>query len=235
MAHGAGQAILQLDVSYGVDWTPLRKQPPVDAFDLEVREYYSMFGNKSHCTIQVCARWINEKESDQSSATVIEIEVPTGYVAFQIELEKSIRDAQVKKTFPSLRDVIGGHGDVFAKKTVWFFDYIPANRSCFTYQMKRWYPVANLTNVRMATIYELYQPERFQMVMFNSTVNSLDICEVCGSYQCPYCPIYSSSPSLNLPPVGALLAVLVFNYVSQVFHVSIPIFSFVLRRSVCET
>ncbi|XP_069938701.1 CD109 antigen [Cherax quadricarinatus] len=234
VAHGAGQAILQLDVSYGVDWTPLKKQPPVDAFELEVREFYTPFGNKSHCNIKVCARWINYKEAEQSSATVIEIEVPTGYVAFQIDLERSIHEAQITKTFPSLRDVIGGHGDVFAKKTVWFFDYIPSNKSCFTYLMKRWYPVANLTNVRMATIYELYQPERFQMVMFNSTVNSLDICEVCGSYQCPYCPIYSSSPSINFPPLGVLLALAIFTYVYQSLPVTWPIFNALFMTSVCK-
>lgn len=55
---------------------------------------------------------------------MIEVEVPTGYVAFQIDLERSIHEAQVTRSFPSLRDVIGGHGDTFAKKTVWFFDYV---------------------------------------------------------------------------------------------------------------
>ena len=32
------------------------------------------------------------------------------------------------------------------------------------------------------------------MQMVNSTVlHVLNICEVCGSYQCPYCPFYSSA------------------------------------------
>ena len=169
VANGAGQAILQLDVSYGVDWTNLKKQPPVEAFELTIDEDFSKFGNKSHCVVTICARcvcvyvclcvyvcecvcvglfvgflyflfishltehtsscfppfrWINTLESETSSATVIEIEVPTGYVAFQIDLERSIHEAQVSRSFPSLRDVIGGHGDTFAKKTVWFFDYV---------------------------------------------------------------------------------------------------------------
>ncbi|XP_042213472.1 CD109 antigen-like [Homarus americanus] len=226
VANGAGQAILQLDVSFGIDWTELKKQPPIDAFDLTVYEHFLPARNKSVCNVTVCARWTNTKESYQSSATAIEIEVPTGYVAFQIDLEKSIHAAQVDRTFPTVRDVLGGHGDVFAKKVVWFFDYIPSNETwCFHYLMKRWYPVANLTDVRMATIYELYQPERFQMVMFNSTVGSLDICEVCGSYQCPYCPIYSSGPSLNLPPLGILLSVAIVTYIYQVLPVTFPLFS----------
>jgi CD109 antigen len=33
------------------------------------------------------------------------------------------------------------------------------------------------------------------MIIFNSTpLYVLDICEVCGSYQCPYCPYFSGSP-----------------------------------------
>ncbi|XP_047481542.1 CD109 antigen-like [Penaeus chinensis] len=221
VAHGAGQAILQLDVSYGIDWTDLKKQPPVDAFKMVINERYSKFRNKSICNVEICARWTNLDESPQSSATVIEVEIPTGYVAFQLDLERSIQQAQFSGNFPSLRDVIGGHGDTFAKKTVWFFDYIPGNTTwCFQYVMKRWYPVANLTRVRMATIYEQYQPERFQMVMLNSTVNTLDVCEVCGSYQCPYCPIYSSAPSLNLPNIGFLISVALLTYVYQVFSES---------------
>lgn len=74
-------------------------------------------------------------ESDTSSATVIEVEVPTGYVAFQIDLERSIRQAQRNRTFPSLRDVIGGHGDTFAKKTVWFFDYVSVGMAVLLVKM----------------------------------------------------------------------------------------------------
>ena len=37
--------------------------------------------------------------------------------------------------------------------------------------------------------------EHFEMQVFNATpLYVLDICEVCGSYQCPYCPYFSASP-----------------------------------------
>lgn len=52
--------------------------------------------------------------------------------------------------------------------------------------------------------------ERFQMVLINSTTNSLDICEVCGSYQCPYCPAYNSAQRGSLPQVVLLLFAAVF-------------------------
>ncbi|XP_050713228.1 CD109 antigen-like isoform X2 [Eriocheir sinensis] len=210
-ATGEGQAILQLDIEYGVDWSDFKKEPPVKAFEFSVQEYYSKFGNKSHCEVRVCARWLNTKEAEYSSSTVIELENPTGYVAYQPDLKRMMKAAQTSGTFPTLRDSIGGHGDTFAKQTVFFVDYLPSNETwCFTYTIKRWYPVANLTRIRSAKIFEHYQPERFQMVLINSTINSLDICEVCGSYQCPYCPAYSSTLRCSPPQVALLLFVAVF-------------------------
>lgn len=38
--------------------------------------------------------------------------------------------------------------------------------------------------------------EHFEMFIFNATpLYVLDICEVCGSYQCPYCPYFSGAPT----------------------------------------
>ncbi|CAL4102803.1 unnamed protein product [Meganyctiphanes norvegica] len=214
-AHGTGQAILQLDVSWGIDWETMKKQPPVESFDLVITERYPRFGNRSVGNIEICARWVNTDEAPTSSATVIEIENPTGYVAYQLDLERSIYSAQVNKTFPSLKDVIGGNGDVHARKTVWFFDYIPGNESwCFKYKIRRWYPVANMTRIRMATIYEQHQPERFQMILVNHTLDFLDVCEACASYQCPYCPIYSHAGTHHQHALGtaALLLFLTVLY-----------------------
>ncbi|ROT65787.1 hypothetical protein C7M84_016234 [Penaeus vannamei] len=245
VAHGAGQAILQLDVSYGIDWTDLKKQPPVDAFKMVINERYSKFRNKSICNVEICARitfflanvltvlslpfppTLVPAQMDQLGGVAPELgrgdrgRGPDGLRGLPARPRKEHLSCADERELPSLRDVIGGHGDTFARKTVWFFDYIPGNTTwCFEYVMKRWYPVANLTRVRMATIYEQYQPERFQMVMLNSTVNTLDVCEVCGSYQCPYCPIYSSAPSLNLPNVGFLISVALVTYAYQVFSES---------------
>ncbi|MCL4126393.1 UNVERIFIED_CONTAM: hypothetical protein GTU68_060202 [Idotea baltica] len=202
VGRGAGQAILQLDVGYGVDWYGVKKLPPVDAFDMTVRERFSIFGNKSVGNVEICAQWINAKEREHSAAAVVEVENPTGYVVYQLDAENAIRVAR-RTSFPSIRDVIGGHSDFYQTKTVWFFDFIPGNETwCFEYKIRRWYPVANMTDVRMATIYEQYQPGALPMVMFNSSTRSLDVCEVCASYQCPYCPIYSHAPPADLPSLS---------------------------------
>lgn len=50
--------------------------------------------------------------------------------------------------------------------------------------------------------------EHFEMVMINSTpLALLDVCEVCGSYQCPYCPAYSSAWSLHIQATSGYFVV----------------------------
>ncbi|KAK7083288.1 hypothetical protein SK128_009999 [Halocaridina rubra] len=62
--------------------------------------------------------------------------------------------------------------------------------------MRRRFPVANHTSVRSATIFEQFAPEHFETIVINATpLAVLDICEVCGSYQCSYCPTYSTGTS----------------------------------------
>lgn len=45
-----------MDVSYGVDWEPLKDRSSNESFELSVREYYSHERNKSAITIQSCMR-----------------------------------------------------------------------------------------------------------------------------------------------------------------------------------
>jgi CD109 antigen len=43
-------------------------------------------------------------------------------------------------------------------------------------------------------VYEYLEPGNSNRdIYFLRDVNALDICEVCGSYQCPYCPYYAFS------------------------------------------
>ena len=68
----------------------------------------------------------------------------------------------------------------------------------YSKQVRRYLPVANLTRTRQAVIIEPFNPERFFVRTFNATsLYILSICEVCGSYQCPFCPFYSGSPSIK--------------------------------------
>uniref|UniRef100_A0A1B6EA02 Alpha-2-macroglobulin domain-containing protein n=1 Tax=Clastoptera arizonana TaxID=38151 RepID=A0A1B6EA02_9HEMI len=187
VAKGAGQAVVQMDVSYGIDIEHLREVSTYPTFGLNVTEYYSTYRNKSIITIQSCLRWVRSLPP-YSSAAVLEMEIPTGYHLLESEAENIAKSG----VHPTLRD-----GKTAEGKTVWFFDKVEQEWSCFNHTIRRWYPVANLTKYRQAILYESTARERFVQVLFNSTpLYVLNICEVCGSYQCPYCPFYNLAAHL---------------------------------------
>ncbi|CAL4126204.1 unnamed protein product, partial [Meganyctiphanes norvegica] len=195
IAKGSGQAVAQLEMSWGVDVTWGIKKPQKSYFDLKVKEKYHQFRNKSVITTTACTRWLAVENASTSHTTLLEVELPTGYNLFQPIADKYVLDIRENGTFPQLRNGWTTDTHVF-----WQFEYIPSNiTQCFSYDLQRWFPTANHTRVRSATIMEIFAPEHFQTVMVNSsTLTDLDICEVCGSYQCPYCPGYSSAV-VNFP------------------------------------
>ncbi|PRD26756.1 UNVERIFIED_CONTAM: hypothetical protein NCL1_37255 [Trichonephila clavipes] len=80
--------------------------------------------------------------------------------------------------------------------------------TCLSFTIQRWYPVANMTRFLPVRVYDYYAPERFNETIFEVySLFVLSICQVCGSYQCPYCPIFSWSSSVVASPV--LLAVVI--------------------------
>ncbi|XP_063851279.1 CD109 antigen-like [Scylla paramamosain] len=217
MAKGSGQAIAQLEASWGVDVLSFIEQPHKKYFELNVWEKYHQFRNKSIITTTVCAKWLATEEGNTSSAALVEVEVPTGYMFLQPHAEERLAAIKMAGHFPELKNVHTTKTHIF-----WQFDNIPSHSSqCFSYDVRRWYPAANLTAIRSATVMELFSPEHFEMVMINATpLALLDICEVCGSYQCPYCPIYSAAPPLSPPPWLLLLLLFALSLLLSPSHPS---------------
>ena len=58
VSKGAGQAVLGLDVEFGIDYDPLREFPPVDAFALTVNESYSKWRNASLIDVTACTKYV---------------------------------------------------------------------------------------------------------------------------------------------------------------------------------
>jgi hypothetical protein len=56
IAKGSGQAVVQMDISFGIDHEEFKELAKTDTFNLEIREFYSTFRNKSFITIQSCFR-----------------------------------------------------------------------------------------------------------------------------------------------------------------------------------
>ena len=185
-ARGAGQAIAQLDVNYGVDYEPKKDHPATPSFNLDIKERFHG-RNKSEITIESCFNWTDLTDGKNSGMAMLVVDIPSGYIMLQPDANKLVRNLR-KRNLPELVDA-----DVTKPgKTIWYFDHVSSGKmKCFTHMVRRYYPVANLTRTRQAVILEALRPERFFVRTFNATsLYILSICEVCGSYQCPYCPFY---------------------------------------------
>merc|ERR1711878_178312 len=151
-----------------------------------------------------CFAWLCTDESPVSGMAMLEVDIPSGYIMLQPDANKIVRSRAV----PQLKDA-----DMEKQgKTLWYFEHVTSNMQCFTHTVRRYFPVANLTRTRQAVIIEPLRPEKFYVRTFNATsLYILSICEVCGSYQCPYCPFYSSGPALA-PCLLVLLATLIISF-----------------------
>ncbi|XP_015919307.1 CD109 antigen [Parasteatoda tepidariorum] len=189
IAKGSGLSVLQLDVGYNVDRDFLLIQPPVPSFDLTVKGYYHG-RNKSHMNIESCAKWTYTKESETSGVAVMEIALPTGYLIHKPDMDTYVFSRKV----PRLK-----RGRVYPKSAVFMFDYLDTSWLCVNFTVQRWYPVANLTRYLKAKVYDYYTPERYKETIYEDfDLFVLNICEVCGSYQCPYCPYFSFAERINM-------------------------------------
>lgn len=199
-ANGAGYAILQMSVQYNVDKVKFQTKPPVDAFHLHTRGHFHG-RNQSHITYTSCTRWLNTNESIRSGMAVLDVAVPTGYIIQQQNLDNYTRSRQIRNL---------QRARFLEQKVLFYFDYIDQEETCVEFTLERWYPVANMSRYLPIRIYDYYAPERFYEEMFDSfSTYILNICEVCGSSQCPYCPIYNMATILSSPSFFTIFASLV--------------------------
>jgi hypothetical protein len=56
VGKGRGQAVIQLDYAYGVDYDDLKEKSPIEVFHLDVRETYRTFRNKSIIDVELCPK-----------------------------------------------------------------------------------------------------------------------------------------------------------------------------------
>ncbi|XP_060805697.1 CD109 antigen isoform X2 [Amyelois transitella] len=183
-ARGAGYAILQLSVQYNVDIAKFQTQPPVPAFSLHTQPLRYYGRNQSHIEFQSCASWTLLSESPRSGLAVLDVAIPTGYMIQQQRLDayvlsRRVRTLQRAKYLPT--------------KILFYFDYLSSEKTCVNFTIERWFPVANMSRYLPVRVYDYYAPERYNESIFDALPTYLlNICEVCGSSQCPYCAIYNA-------------------------------------------
>ncbi|CAG5055792.1 unnamed protein product [Parnassius apollo] len=195
-ARGAGYALLQLSVQYNVDVPRFQTPPPLRAFEL--RTQASFYGrNQSHVDYRSCASWTLVSESERSGMAVLEVGVPTGYMIQQQRLDAYV----LSRTVPTLQ-----RAKFQPDKLLFYFDYLDKEPTCVNFTIERWFPVANMSRYLPIRVYDFYAPERFNETIFDALPTYLlNICEVCGSSQCPYCAIYNAAAR---PAAGAVLLAL---------------------------
>ncbi|KYN20816.1 PREDICTED: CD109 antigen [Trachymyrmex cornetzi] len=199
-AKGAGYAILQMHVQYNVDIKKFQTEPPIKAFDLITRANFHG-RNQSHISYLCCQRWTNLNESTRSGMAVLDVAVPTGYIIQQQTLDKYTLSKQVRNL---------QRARFQERKVLFYFDYLDSEETCVNFTMERWYPVANMSRYLSIRVYDYYAPERFNESIFDALPTyTLNICEVCGSSQCPYCPIYNAAMLLSTPTGFLLIASLI--------------------------
>ncbi|XP_069675686.1 CD109 antigen isoform X2 [Periplaneta americana] len=196
-AKGAGYAILQMSVQYNVDIVKFQTEPPVRAFSLRTRgDFHGR--NQSHITYHCCQRWTNTNESIRSGMAVLDVTIPTGYIVQQQDLDAYIRSKKVLNL---------QRARFQESKVLFYFDFLDHQDTCINFTVERWYPVANMSRYLPIRVYDYYAPERFNESIFDSlNTYLLNICEVCGSSQCPYCPIYNLAATLPVPATALLAA-----------------------------
>ncbi|KAF5402207.1 hypothetical protein PHET_04001 [Paragonimus heterotremus] len=74
----------------------------------------------------------------------------------------------------------------------WVGTTITPNETCIQFRAERYYPVANMTQQHICSAYEYYEPGRYNHSLYNViSLYTNSICNVCGSFACPYCPDYN--------------------------------------------
>lgn len=173
-------------------------------------------------------RWTNLNESARSGMAVLDVAVPTGYIIQQQTLDRYILSRKVRNL---------QRARFQERKVLFYFDYLDNEETCVNFTLERWYPVANMSRYLSIRVYDYYSPgtykyislnfylliktdmhiytcspfsERFNESIFDALPTyTLNICEVCGSSQCPYCSIYNAATLLTTPAGFLLISSLV--------------------------
>lgn len=175
-----------MHVGVNVEFNSRVRRPAYVPFSIDVQP---MLSGRNFSTIDynICLAWRTENvevlKASRSGSVFIEVQIPTGYRVEERDLKVMIRGLYTR----NLREAENWPGQVN-----FGFDYIDFDPICFQFQAKRWIPVANVSRYYEVRAYEWFEPGNMNRSVYTlRNLFALDICEVCGSYQCPYCPYYS--------------------------------------------
>ena len=203
--QGTGYALVQMRVAFNVEYPWLLRKPPYEAFNMTLRTV--MYGrNFSDIDYHVCLNWLPRNlevlRANRSGHVQFDLEIPSGYRA-------EVR--MLKDLYGRVRNL--ATAEIAAGPRIDFlFDYLDTDPICYSFTITRYIPVANISRYYEMKVYEYHEPGNANRSMYTlRDLNLLDICEVCGSYQCPYCPYYAFGvrTASHVSPMLVLCAALV--------------------------
>lgn len=190
-AQGVGRSMMQLTTTVHVEYPWLLKKTvdEIQFFELTAENTRFTGRNDSIMEMTPCVRWVYTERSQQSGLTVLEIDLPTGFVIMNHTLRDYVRSKQV----PNLK-----RAEMYYNKVVFYFSHVDTSRTCVKFRADRWYPAGNGTIQHRYRVYDYYEPGMHNTSIW-TTYNHfiLNICYVCGSYQCPYCPYFNGADVLK--------------------------------------
>ncbi|KAI0207911.1 Complement C3 [Lamellibrachia satsuma] len=200
--QGSGLALLQMSTKVNVEHPEQIEQPPERSFDLEVDNLLFWGRNGSHMEMNICIRWVRTDIAPNSGAAVLEVDIPTGYHVKWAVLQDHRLDGAVRVMLSK-----------FAyHKVIMGIEFLNNSRNCFFIPAERWHPVANMTIQNKIRVYSKYEPAMHNTTLYTTyDLFHLHICQVCGSFQCPYCPFYNRGATVS-SLLGAILTLVHLSY-----------------------
>lgn len=213
---GTGYGYIGLTAEWNVDKQHLVDNPSYDTFEITVDEKRFSGRNASTMVLSPCIRWLRTDLAPVTGMVAVQVEVPTGYGVNRDEIMKLYWSG-----VPGLRRVR------FRDDTlIVLLEYVrPDQPTCFTFEARRWYPVANISITHGINVFEYAETGVKWLHIYDTyTLFHLHICQVCGSFQCPYCPNYNKATNL-MPPSSTVVAffLMLTHFVIAFLHHSVGV------------
>ncbi|PAA62632.1 hypothetical protein BOX15_Mlig019825g2 [Macrostomum lignano] len=204
-ASGSGRAVLQLYVTKSVEnefqvknaADPVTPENSFRTFEVScVPNFAGKNGSLLHMTS--CARWLWTERSETSGMAILSYTLPSGFFASNYKWRNFVQGSNVR----GLRHIWLSGNTV----NLFFSNITSTETTCTTLTFPRFFPVANVTIEHSCSVYEYFENDNGNFTLYKATsLHSADICKVCGSFQCPYCPDYNFATVVQ-PTVAVLLA-----------------------------
>ncbi|KAL7673594.1 hypothetical protein ACOME3_008447 [Neoechinorhynchus agilis] len=173
---GTGQAVVQMSLTKNVQYEWQLRQDNDERLQLNV----SVVGSHRNFSRLLYTPCFSCFSQCIGRRIAFELRIPSGYVIDQGRLGEN------------------AWWDYNSGLVSFVFNHISNNEQCWTFKADRLVPVSNLTRYYSIRAFDLNEPSFARRSVYTvRSLYGLDVCQSCGSYQCPYCPFYASTQTIQ--------------------------------------